>query len=58
MVTFSPDVPYAKALSLGDEQNAIMQRIMRMPGIAKDWQEEKVMDEMYALIVNGFGTEL
>jgi kynurenine 3-monooxygenase len=58
MVTFSPDVPYAKALSLGDEQNAIMQRIMRMPGIAKGWQEQKVMDEMYALIVNGFGTEL
>ena len=58
MVTFSPDVPYAKALSLGDEQNAIMGRIMRMPGIEKDWQEQKVMDEMYALVVNGFGTEL
>jgi kynurenine 3-monooxygenase len=58
MVTFSPDVPYAKALSLGDGQNAIMERIMRMPGIEKDWQEQKVMDEMYALVVNGFGTEL
>ena len=58
MVTFSPDVPYAKALSLGDEQNAIMERIMRMQGIEKDWQEQKVLDEMYALVVNGFGSEL
>jgi len=58
MVTFSPDVPYAKALSLGDEQNKIMERIMRMPGIEKDWQEQKVLDEIYALVVNGFGTEL
>jgi kynurenine 3-monooxygenase len=58
MVTFSPDVPYAKALSLGDEQNKVMERIMRMPGIEKDWQEQKIMDEMYALVVNGFGTEL
>ena len=58
MVTFSPDIPYAKALSLGDEQNAIMERIMRMPGIERDWQEQKIMDEMYALVVNGFGTEL
>ena len=58
MVTFSPDVPYAKALSLGDEQNRIMERIMRMPGIEKDWQEQKIMDEIYTLVVNGFGSEL
>jgi kynurenine 3-monooxygenase len=58
MVTFSPDVPYAKALSLGDEQNEIMERIMRIPSIERVWQEKKVMDEMYALVVNGFGTEL
>ena len=58
MVTFSPDVPYATALTLGDGQNKIMERIMRMPGIEKEWQEQKVMNEMYALVVNGFGTEL
>jgi kynurenine 3-monooxygenase len=58
MVTFSPDVPYAKALSLGDTQNRIMERIMRMPGIEKDWQEQKVLDEIYTLVVDGFGSEL
>jgi len=58
MVTFSPNVPYAKALSLGDEQNKIMERIMRMPGIEKDWQQQKVMNEIYTLVVNGFGSEL
>jgi hypothetical protein len=31
---------------------------MRMPGIERDWQEQKVLDEIYALVVNGFGTEL
>jgi hypothetical protein len=29
-----------------------------MPGIERDWQEQKVLDEIYALVVNGFGTEL
>ena len=31
LVTFSPDVPYAEALRIGDEQNRVMDSIMALP---------------------------
>lgn len=55
MVTFSPDVPYKKALQLGDEQNDIMDQIMQFPNIEREWQEQHVMDELHRLSVERFG---
>lgn len=46
-VTFS-DRPYAEALAIGDEQEAIMQKIMQIDGIEGKWNsrevEEKIVD--------------
>ncbi len=50
MVTFSPEVPYAEALRIGDEQNAVMEKIMARPNVENDWDEPWVMDEMLALL--------
>ncbi|MBT8081901.1 MAG: FAD-dependent monooxygenase [Gammaproteobacteria bacterium] len=55
MVTFSPDVPYAEALRVGDEQNEVMESIMAMPGIADDWDEEYVMERLHDLALQTFG---
>jgi len=55
MVTFSPDVPYSEALRIGDEQNRLMQRIMALPGIEEDWDEQYVMDQLYGLAAETFG---
>ena len=55
MVTFSPDVPYADALRVGDEQNRVMEKIMGLPGIEKDWDEQYVMDQLHALADETFG---
>jgi kynurenine 3-monooxygenase len=49
MVTFSPHIPYSQALSIGDEQERIMSKIMQIPDIERDWQEEHVYEEMYRL---------
>ena len=49
LVTFSPEVPYAEALRIGDEQNAVMEKIMALPGVEDDWDEPWVMDELLAL---------
>ncbi|NAS14134.1 FAD-dependent oxidoreductase [Poritiphilus flavus] len=40
-VTFS-DRPYAEALALGDAQEAIMQKIMKMPDIEEIWDSQQV----------------
>jgi len=49
MVTFSPEVSYSEALRVGDEQNTIMENIMAIPDIEKDWDEQYVMDRLHDL---------
>jgi kynurenine 3-monooxygenase len=55
MVTFSPDVPYSEALRVGDEQNKVMEKIMALPGIENDWDEQYVMDQLFDLASETFG---
>ncbi len=55
MVTFSPEVPYSEALRVGDEQNTIMEKIMAIPGIEQDWDEQYVMDRLHELAEVTFG---
>jgi kynurenine 3-monooxygenase len=57
MVTFSPQIPYADALSIGDEQEKIMREIMQHPGIEQDWQAPWVYDRMYELAVERLGKD-
>jgi len=57
MVTFSPDVPYAEALRIGDEQNTIMEKIMGLPNIESDWDEQHVMKRLFDLAAETFGDE-
>ncbi len=55
MVTFSPDTPYAEALRVGDEQNAIMEKIMARPDIEATWDSEAVMQQLLDLASAAFG---
>ena len=55
MVTFSPEVPYAEALRVGDEQKRVMDNIMQLPDIEKDWDEQYVMDRLLELATETFG---
>ena len=55
MVTFSPEVPYSEALRIGDEQNAIMDKIMALPNIESGWDEQIVMDRLLELATDSFG---
>lgn len=55
MVTFSPDVPYATALRIGDEQKEIMDQIMQMPNIEEAWDRQEVMDALYQQAMQRFG---
>ena len=55
LVTFSPEVPYAKALKIGDIQNEIMDQIMRIPSIEQLWQDPQLIDELYKLAANRIG---
>jgi len=57
MVTFSPDVPYSEALRIGDAQNEVMQKVMALPDIENDWDEQYVMDQLLALASETFGDE-
>jgi kynurenine 3-monooxygenase len=49
MVTFSPEVPYSEALRVGDEQKRVMDQIMQLPEIERDWDEPFVMDQLHKL---------
>lgn len=49
MVTFSPEIPYAEALRIGDLQELIMQKIMARPDIETDWNSEAVMSQLFDL---------
>ncbi len=42
MVTFSPDIPYSVALETGDRQRLIMDKIMALPNIEKEWEQAHV----------------
>lgn len=55
MVTFSPDVPYSEALRVGDEQNKVMEKIMALPGIEDDWDDENVMERLLSLATETLG---
>ena len=41
-VTFSPHIRYSEALQRGQKQEAIMQEVMEMPGIADKWDSAEV----------------
>lgn len=55
MVTFSPHLPYEKALSIGDQQKEIMHTLMtdlmKNPDIENCWQEDFVYQKMYQLVL-------
>lgn len=53
MVTFSPQLPYAKALAIGEQQKTIMQQIMQIPDIESCWQEEFVYQKLHELAATG-----
>jgi len=55
MVTFSPDVSYATALRIGDEQKEIMDRIMQIPNIEEAWNDQNVMVELQRQALKKFG---
>ncbi len=55
MVTFSPETPYSEALRVGDEQNAVMENIMALPDIEKDWDAPHVMERLHELATEAFG---
>ncbi len=57
MVTFSPDVPYAEALRVGDEQRLIMDAIMQRPDIHDAWDDQSVMDQLHTLATATFGAQ-
>ena len=57
MVTFSPEIPYAEALRVGDGQNEVMEKIMALPNIEDEWDQEHVMNMLYALAVEIFGAD-
>jgi kynurenine 3-monooxygenase len=56
MVTFSPEIPYATALQTGDRQKNIMDRIMELPNIEKEWEQPKVYDLLYRLACDEWET--
>lgn len=55
MVTFSPQIPYSEALQTGDKQKQIMERIMSLPDIEKDWDKPYVMECLLEQATAAFG---
>ncbi len=53
MVTFSPRLPYAEALAIGEQQKAIMRQIMEIPDIEHCWQEDFVYQQLHELALLG-----
>jgi kynurenine 3-monooxygenase len=41
-VTFSPHIRYSEALKRGENQEAIMQQVMKLPNIETKWESEEV----------------
>ncbi|MDF2435812.1 MAG: FAD-dependent monooxygenase [Bacteroidota bacterium] len=50
MVTYSPHIRYSTALKEGQKQEAIMQKIMAMPDIDKNWDSKEVEQAMLSLL--------
>jgi kynurenine 3-monooxygenase len=48
-VTFS-DRPYAEALAIGDEQNNIMEKVLKTKNIEADWDSKHVENMILALL--------
>ncbi len=48
-VTFS-DRPYSEALAIGDEQEKIMQKVMKIPDIESIWEHEVVEKKILSLL--------
>ncbi|ASP46924.1 FAD-dependent oxidoreductase [Cognaticolwellia beringensis] len=57
MVTFSPLLPYSKALAIGDIQQEIMQKIMQIPDIEHCWQTSFVYEKLQQLAQAAFSTD-
>ncbi len=55
MVTFSPHLPYEKALAIGDQQKKIMLELMQefrhISDIENCWQDDFIYKKMHALVV-------
>ncbi|PCH96831.1 MAG: kynurenine 3-monooxygenase [Gammaproteobacteria bacterium] len=55
MVTFSPHLPYANALEIGEQQQKIMQELMadlmQVSNIEQCWQEDFVYQKMHDLVI-------
>ncbi|WDE01084.1 FAD-dependent oxidoreductase [Thalassomonas actiniarum] len=49
MVTFSPELPYAQALAVGEVQKEIMDEVMNLPDIEQNWQAECTYRLLYQL---------
>ncbi len=49
MVTFSPEIPYAEALRVGDLQETVMDQIMALPNIEQQWDQPGVMERLHRL---------
>ena len=49
MVTFSPELPYARALAIGEIQKEIMDEVMNLPDIERSWQAECTYRFLYQL---------
>ncbi|WDE03390.1 FAD-dependent monooxygenase [Thalassomonas viridans] len=49
MVTFSPELPYAHALAIGEVQKEIMDEVMNSPDIEQNWQAESTYQLLYQL---------
>ncbi|WDE13778.1 FAD-dependent oxidoreductase [Thalassomonas haliotis] len=49
MVTFSPELPYAQALAVGEVQKEIMDEVMNLPDIEQNWQADCTYRLLYQL---------
>jgi len=50
MVTFSEDLPYRKALEMGDKQEKIMNEIMKIENIKEKWKSIEVENKILELL--------
>ena len=50
LVTFSPDVPYSEAQRWGKHHNTIMNRVMEIPEIEKNWKSPEVEQMILSML--------
>lgn len=50
LVTFSPDVPYSEAQRWGQHHNTIMNRVMEIPDIEKNWNSQEVEQMVLSML--------